>query len=216
MRTAPFFDEVAEAYDSVLGRTLDEVRGRLLGVIPKDLAVLDLGIGTGRELVVLDELNCAVTGIDSSSLMLAQADARGRAKRLILGDIWGTWDVEDHTFDAVIALHGTLAHPPDAGMHHLRDLAKECARVLKPDGFVYFEVPTANALQTFSSDEYPISMESLDERTAECTNTKTGAKLLAVSWPETIWRSAMSPWLTVDFADSVFELCIIGSVRETA
>ncbi len=214
LKTSAFFDAVAENYDRDLGRSLDEVRSRLDGVIPRGSHVLDLGIGTGRELVVLDELNCIVTGLDSSERMLEQAKERGRAKSLILGDIWAPWAVDDKTHDVVMALHGTLAHPPNGAEYHLEALANECARVLRPDGMVYFEVPTAEAMAASFHEGYPIAITPVSDRTAQCVDTRSGIKLLAVSWSEAAWTRAFEPLFWLSFAASTYELCVIASPRE--
>ena len=47
----------------------------------------------------------------------------------------------------MIALHGTLAHPPAPAAEAMARLARESARVLRPGGVFVAEVPAAESLE---------------------------------------------------------------------
>ena len=79
--------------------------------------MLDLGVGTGRELSALQDAGYAPVGLDASPAMLALCARRARPVPLVQADLWGALPFDDAAFDAAIALHGTLAHAPDAGLH---------------------------------------------------------------------------------------------------
>jgi SAM-dependent methyltransferase len=151
-----FFDAIARRYDRVYGLDREASRrgmARLLTALPKAPArVLDLGVGTGRELGALQDAGYSAVGLDISPRMLEQCARRARPVELIEADLWASLPLGDSTFDAVIALHGTLSHPPNDAAP-LR-LAREIARVLVKGGVFVFEVPS------------PSWLESLDVRDA--------------------------------------------------
>ncbi len=128
-----FFDAIARRYDRVYARSGAEAKARLARVMAElapESHVLDLGVGTGRELPAL---------LDAGQ-MLAVCAARSRPIPLVLGDFWRELPWKDETFDAVLALHGTLAHAP--GEAALGGLAREVRRVLRRGGVFVAEVPT--------------------------------------------------------------------------
>jgi SAM-dependent methyltransferase len=138
-----FFDGIAARYDRVYAPSSAESRvrmGRVLAALPSGpLRVLVLGVGTGRELPSLLDAGHAPTGLDSSRAMLDRCARRGRSTSLVQADFW-RWPLpfsSDH-FDAALALHGTLAHPPDPLA--VSRLAAELARVVRPRGWFVAEV----------------------------------------------------------------------------
>jgi len=137
-----FFDAIARRYDRVYARTGHDSRRRLARVL-RELAprstVLDLGVGTGRELPALLDAGHEVVGLDVSTEMLAIARRRSRPIALMHGDLWDPLPFEDASFDAVLALHGTLAHPPSEDA--FAPFVREVARVLRPGGVFVAEVP---------------------------------------------------------------------------
>lgn len=140
-----FFDAIAKRYDRVYARSSDELRERMtrllewIGPAPRD--VLDLGVGTGLELPRLLDAGHRVTGIDVSAEMIAVCNQRSRKIPCVRADFWEGLPSDDGAFDAVIALFGTLAHAPSPSAYGA--LAREVARVLRPRGVFYAEVPTS-------------------------------------------------------------------------
>ncbi len=140
-----FFDAIAERYDRVYAPPAIESRqrmSRVLAALPRGpLRVLDLGVGTGRELASLLDAGHQPTGLDASSAMLERCARRGRPTALVRADFWqAPLPFALHAFDAAIALHGTLAHPPDPLA--VGRLAAELARVVRPGGWLVAEVAT--------------------------------------------------------------------------
>ena len=83
----------------------------------------------------------APTGLDASRAMLERCARRARPVPLVHADFWvAPLPFADGAFDAVVALHGTLAHPPDEGA--MGRLARELARVVRPGGVFVAEVPS--------------------------------------------------------------------------
>ncbi len=145
---ARFFDAIARRYDRVYAREGDESRAsqkRLLGALAPRSLVLDLGVGTGRELPLLLDQGHTVVGLDLSTEMLALAARRARPIRLVHADLWAPLPFDDASFDAVIALHGTLAHPETDEAR--RAFPREVERVLRPGGVFFAELPTKEWLR---------------------------------------------------------------------
>ena len=145
---AAFFDAIARRYDREYARhrgaSRDELEGLLRRMPPRG-RVLDLGVGTGRELSYLLDAGYDVVGLDVSPAMLSLCARRGRPIPLIEADFWEPLPFGDAEFDVVLALHGTLAHPPSED--HFSSLSRELARVLRPKGLALFQVPSHGWLE---------------------------------------------------------------------
>jgi SAM-dependent methyltransferase len=193
-RTRRFFDAIAPRYDRVFARSREELRPRmerLLALLGEARDVLDLGVGTGRELPYLLDAGHRVVGVDLSERMIALCSQRSRPIRCVAADFWAGLPFEDRSFDAVVALFGTLAHAPDPEAH--ARLGREVLRVLRPGGLFFAEVPTpawAEANPTFRDEA---SGESVD----------------VVAPSAEAWRAALAR-LDVTIAEADAELAIVG------
>jgi ubiquinone/menaquinone biosynthesis C-methylase UbiE len=98
--------------------------------------VLDVGCGTGVDLVRFARAGADATGIDAAgaaiSLARVNLEHQGLPARLAVGD-GEQLPFADATFDYVFA-HGVLQYTADD-----RRLAEECRRVLKPGGTAFFQ-----------------------------------------------------------------------------
>jgi SAM-dependent methyltransferase len=122
-------------------------------LLPALARVLDLGVGTGRELPALLDAGHEVIGVDVTPEMIEICSKRSRPIEIHLADFWSTaLPFPQHSFDAAIALHGTLAHPPDDADKSLSALSGELARLLKPRGVILFEVPSPAFLDAIDRD----------------------------------------------------------------
>jgi SAM-dependent methyltransferase len=137
-----FFDAIASRYDRAYALDARTSRARMERVL-RELSpasrVLDLGVGTGRELSALQDAGHDPVGLDFSTEMLARCDRRARRVPLVQADFWARLPFDAASFDAALALHGTLAHPPRVDA--VDALAVELARVLRPGGVFVAEVP---------------------------------------------------------------------------
>jgi len=140
---AEFFETIARRYDRAYALDSTTTRARMKRVLPHlprpPASVLDLGVGTGRELGALQDAGYDVTGLDVSPAMLALCARRTRPVPLVEADLWARLPFDDASFDAVIALHGTLAHPPERAAY-VR-LADELGRIVRAGGAFVAEVP---------------------------------------------------------------------------
>lgn len=138
-----FFDAIAERYDrthALAGAASKQRLADVLALVRGAQRVLVLGLGTGRELPALLDAGHEVTGFELSDRMIAIMERRSRTAPVARGDFWeAPWPFADASFDAVLALHGTLAHPADDAA--LPRFAGELARVVRPLGLAIFEVP---------------------------------------------------------------------------
>lgn len=107
-----------------------------------NFASLDLGCGMGRHVKFLDEFNLNPVGIDLSDTAIEMGkdwfSSLGRedlAEKLMIGNV-DDLPYEDESFQLCVS-HGTLDSMP-------REIAnkgiKEVLRVLKPKGFIYFDL----------------------------------------------------------------------------
>jgi SAM-dependent methyltransferase len=138
-----FFDAIAGRYDRIYAlpaaESLRRMRRIRQALPPPPATVLDLGVGTGRELSALLDAGYQPTGLDASLAMLARCARRSRPVPLVRADFWESLPFGDASFDAGIALHGSLAHCPDSAA--LPRLARELARVVRKGGTWIAEVP---------------------------------------------------------------------------
>ena len=132
------YDRWAEVYDDEANPLViiegPEVK-RALGAV-RDLAILDVGCGTGRHAVALGSAGARVTGVDFSSGMLDKARAKpgGSAVRFIHQDAAGPLPFETGSFDRVISC---------LVVDHVQDLGAffgELRRVCRDDGFIVISV----------------------------------------------------------------------------
>jgi SAM-dependent methyltransferase len=199
---AAFFDAIAASYDRDYALSGPESRARMdrvLGVLgTAPLRILDLGVGTGRELPHLLDAGHTPVGLDASRAMLDRCARRARRVTLVQADFWcasahAPLPFDDASFDAAIALHGTLAHPPDVGA--VCGLAAELARVVRPGGHFVAEVPAPAWLDWTAA--HPPPRERGVRRTGPLTavieDRRRGASIEArlLEWPE--WEGAFGP-----------------------
>jgi len=189
-----FFDAIAARYDREYGLSGDESRrrmGRVLEALPAPCRVLDLGVGTGRELASLLDAGYEPTGVDLSPAMLARCARRARPVPLVTADFWQPLPFEDASFGAAIALHGTLAHPPDD--EAIPRLARELARVVRAGGSLVVEVPSPTWLDRVAADP---RVRRTGLTTATYEDPATGATIDARLLDEAGWTAALAPWWT--------------------
>lgn len=136
------FDQFSADYDARMQGQLHYdapaiLRGlaELLGLAQRrDLAVLDLGCGTGLAGEAFRDLAARLDGIDLSPAMIEKARARGIYDALAVGDIESALAQDGHAYDLVIAAD-TLVYLGD-----LATLFRGAAARLRSGGHVLFTV----------------------------------------------------------------------------
>jgi SAM-dependent methyltransferase len=193
-----FFDAIARRYDRAYALPTAESRHRMARVLRELPAtparLLDLGVGPGRELTALLDAGHSPTGLDVSQAMLDICAQRARPVPLVLADFWRVpLPFADATFDAALALHGSLAHPPT--QNAVSALARELSRVVGFDGRFVAEVPSIGWLDAVAS------LPPTDDRRIVRTGARTclfedlvvGASIHARLLDESEWRDAFAP-----------------------
>lgn len=195
MSAAAFFDSIARRYDREYALSGPVSRARLervIGEVAGRRRVLVLGIGTGRELPALLDAGHEPTGIDVSDEMIAICNKRSRTAPIVQGDFWAPLPFADGSFDAAIALHGTLAHPPRDPRAALASLASEIARVLVPGGVLVAEVPAAEGLARIAAGG---AFTVTGPTTFVHRDAASGASIEGVALRADDWRAALAPAL---------------------
>lgn len=146
-----FHDREAPTYDQLCftQNTAQEVEFMIdILNLPPGASILDVGCGTGRHAVELARKGYAVTGIDLSSGMLAQARDKAKAAQVAvewIQDNACTFSL-DKQFDAVICIcegsFGLLGGADDANEQPLAILRNVC-RSLKPGSKTLFTMLSA-------------------------------------------------------------------------
>ncbi|MEO8874746.1 MAG: methyltransferase domain-containing protein [Polyangiaceae bacterium] len=209
-----FFGKIAAKYDRSYALERDESRARMKRIVqllPAKSRVLDLGVGTGRELPFLLDAGHEVIGVDVAPEMIALCAKRSRPIALHLIDFWTTrLPFPDAHFGAVIALHGTLAHPPEDADAALRILSDELARVTSPGAVVLFETPSPEFLTKLAHDQSPVAQSvGADRSLHEDEALEIAIEARAIS-PDR-WNAAFSKRFDVRFEPvSPVEQLVVG------
>jgi SAM-dependent methyltransferase len=192
-----FFDAIARRYDrdyALSGTTSRERMRGVVAAIAGKRRVLALGLGTGRELPALLDAGHEVTGLDVSPEMIAQCNKRARTVTVVLADFWEPLPFADGSFDAVIALHGTIAHPPSERSY--AELSREIARVLAPGGLFVAEVPAAEALGRIATTEGARRLDAIGRARFVHADATLGISIEGVALDAAEWRAALAPALS--------------------
>lgn len=132
------YDRWAEIYDSEENPLIvleERYLPPLLGDV-RDLAVVDLGCGTGRQAIRLAAAGARVTAVDFSDGMVAKARDKAGWDRVefITHDLTRPLPFRDQCFDRVLSC---------LVLDHISDVVaffSECRRVCRHDGFVLISV----------------------------------------------------------------------------
>lgn len=214
---ARFFEAIAGRYDRAYGLPAADSRRRMERVLarlpPPPARVLDLGVGTGRELASLLDAGYAPTGLDASPAMLERCARRTRPVPVVLADFWGPLPLGGASFDAAVALHGTLAHPPAVAA--LARLGHELARVVRPGGLLVAEVPSPAWLDRLEASpaQEDLRAKRTGPRTCVLEDLVVGAWIEARVLDDREWRSALGPAWTTEVCSVDAGEWLVVSVR---
>jgi ubiquinone/menaquinone biosynthesis C-methylase UbiE len=99
----PLFDFIANQYDETREPLRKEVLGFLVQNLSDSKDILEIGTGTGRVSIPLQNLGFNVTGVDISEKMLEKARMKGLRKALIAKA--ESLPFEDDSFDVTLIIH---------------------------------------------------------------------------------------------------------------
>ena len=120
-------------YEETVDVDMTEVIEPFMELLPENAEVLDLGCGSGRDTIVLEERGFYVTPMDGSEEMCKLAAINTAQEVLQM-----TYDEMefDDVFDGIWAC-AALVHLTDDEM---REIMKKLIQALKADGILYFSV----------------------------------------------------------------------------
>jgi SAM-dependent methyltransferase len=153
--TAPIYDELTghHNYELWISNLLPELEQHGL----QGSALLDVACGTGKSFLPMLARGWAVTGVDISPAMLAQARSKTRgAARLQVADMRSLPDLG--AFDLVWCLDDALNYLADEG--ELRAALDGFSRSLGPGGLCVFDLNTLAMYDGFFSEEQVTALES--------------------------------------------------------
>ena len=133
-RTVAHYDRDAAAYAAWSSQGRSYVRlGRFIEMLPAGASVLDAGCGAGWDSERLTAAGMAVTAIDASPVMVAEAN-----RRQGVNAARQRFDELDHNneFHGIWA-HSSLQHVPRA---ELPETLRILSAALKPGGLFFFDV----------------------------------------------------------------------------
>ncbi len=143
-KVAAFYDVVGHTYDQSLYFLACEApyraEVRRLSDGRRFRRLVDLGCGTGKQTVMLSPLTDEVIAVDISASSLEQAKARCsradiRNVRFLQESIVAL-SLESESVDGIFSYGDVISHVHDA----YRQVFRECARILRPGGFLACEV----------------------------------------------------------------------------
>ena len=146
-------------------RILQHQMYEFLSYLPSDAVILDAGCGSGRDTDIFAEEGYTVYGIDFSPKMINLAKKHYKGKFLVRDFLNTKFKAEK--FDGVWA-NASLIHLPE---DKLILALKEFFRILKPNGFLFFNVVKgtnkieAVEKKNFYEGKLPISFYDKDEIT---------------------------------------------------
>jgi SAM-dependent methyltransferase len=200
-RAREFFDAIAGRYERAYAPPADVTRRRMAQIVERlpspPARILDLGVGTGRELSALLDAGHAPTGLDVSQPMLDRCARRARPVPLVRADFWEPLPFGAGDFDAALALHGTLAHPPLPGSR--AQLGGELARVVAKGGVLIAEVPSPAWFEhlVVDSSESDRLVRRTGPRACIYEDLVTGASIEARVFDKGEWSKALgAAWRT--------------------
>jgi SAM-dependent methyltransferase len=132
--------EIYEAESDGRARTAEQ-HFKIVGRLVNSGSLLDVGCASGGFLQVCLRNGFQVTGVEPAQQFAARAAAAVRGKGEVFCATLQEAQLRDHSFD-VITLWDVLEHVADPV-----DFLRKCESLLKPDGYLFANVPDIASLQ---------------------------------------------------------------------
>ncbi len=114
--------------------------------IPEHSEIMDIGCGSGRDLLWLKEKGHHSLGLEKSEKLAGLAEKHSGCP-VIIADL-ETYDFSGHQMDGII-LVGSLVH-----IYHtnLKDVLERLIKALKPDGYMYLSLKEGKGYKIYGKD----------------------------------------------------------------
>lgn len=131
MDSIDYYERYANAYyENTVEWSMEEVLSRFIELLPENAEVLDLGCGSGRDTVALEDAGCYVTPMDGSMEMCRLAEIQ--TDKEVLHMTFAEMDF-DEVFDGIWAC-ASLLHVRSEDMD---DIMRRVMNALVPGGILY-------------------------------------------------------------------------------
>lgn len=137
---ADFYNKMGPLYDEwmQLGESkLEDELKLVLQTFPNPCRILDVGCGTGRISIPLQDMGYSVVGVDISEGMLAQARNKGLSQ--IFHTDFASFKYAQSSFDAIISLHAGFSYTQDTIM--MNKMIQKCYDLLDKEGSILWDSP---------------------------------------------------------------------------
>jgi SAM-dependent methyltransferase len=186
------YDGFAWLYDREWGATsltfVPALNALVLDALPAGARILDLACGTGQLAGLLAERGFRVTGIDSSSEMLALARSNAPRVEFVLAD--ARTFVLAERFDAVVSVYDSLNHI--MSVEELGDVFARVHAVLASGGLFVFDLNTEAGYPA----EWTGSFVGTDH--AAIARSRYESEIRTMHFDATIFRPSRDAWERTD------------------
>lgn len=162
------YDEMCDTYTDLRGAEPNELNKEMWNVLLEyvkkyintnisNVKLLDVGTGSGRDIIYASKIGYDVIGVDNSDGFIEHLNHLA-IEGIIPKNSYKKSDMrkllfEDETFD-VVRHNASILHMPIIGKGYMADLAiSEAYRVLKPGGFIYLYVKKGDSLEFVDTNE---------------------------------------------------------------
>ena len=137
-----FYDRMSATYDAWMlagESTLADELNLVTQTFPRPCRILDVGCGTGRVSIPLQEKGYDVVGVDISPRMVEQATQKGLTE-VHVSD-FASFDYGHRVFDGIISLHAGFSYTNDTAV--MVRMLDRCRDLLVPGGTLLWDSPNA-------------------------------------------------------------------------
>jgi SAM-dependent methyltransferase len=156
-----FYDKMSTTYDKWMETgesTLEDELSLVLKTFPNPCRILDVGCGTGRISLPLQELGYNIVGVDISQGMINQARSKGLAESYVSD--FASFQYDQNSFDGVISLHAGFSYTQDNRI--MERMIQKCHGLLVREGIVLWDSPNSEFYGSERKLEWPTDNETVE------------------------------------------------------
>lgn len=176
----------ASYYENTVNLNMEEALGRFLALLPENAEVLDLGCGTGRDTVYLEDAGCYVTPMDGSEQMCRLAEIY--TDKEVLHMTFEEMEFEE-VFDGIWAC-ASLLHVEGKDMDRIM---KKVVNALKPDGVLYMSFKYGDAEEIWNQRFFH---DYTEETAYDMVMRQDGVRIVEM-WQSDDVRGIETKWLNL-------------------